>query len=439
MQILGTGNENCEGCSRSETLLKLIHAAEAANAAKSDFISKISHEIRTPLGVVIGMTALGKAAKDIEKKDHCLGKIEDAARHLLGVVNDILDISKIDAGKLELASVEFNLEKTLRRTLDLLGFLAEEKQQELLLHVGNDIPATLVGDDQRFVQVVMNLLSNAIKFTPEKGTIRLSAYLEGEKADHRVVRVEVIDTGMGINTERQAHLFTPFEQGETTISRQFGGTGLGLAISKRIVELMGGEIWVESQPGKGSRFAFTARLQVGGATEKNCAAATEVVVEEKEALLSNNFSDRRILLVEDIKINREIVQAILEPTRLTIDCAENGAEAVRIFHSNPDAYDLIFMDVQMPEMDGYEATRCIRALDIPAAGRIPIVAMTADVFREDVEKCLAAGMNDHIGKPLDFNILMDKLRTYLLRQARTAPVPPCSTLTQQSQSDSTVS
>jgi signal transduction histidine kinase/CheY-like chemotaxis protein/Fe-S-cluster-containing hydrogenase component 2 len=396
-----------------KNLMEMRRAAESANAAKSEFLSKMSHEIRTPLNVVIGMTALGKTAEGLDRKDHCLGRIEDASRHLLGVINDILDISKINAGKLELATVEFNLEKTLRRAVDILGFQAEEKQQEMILHVDGDIPASLAGDDQRLTQIVMNLLSNAIKFTPERGTIYINASLDGRADDRHVVKVEVIDTGMGVTAEQQARLFTVFEQGNGDISRRFGGTGLGLAISKRLVELMGGEIWVESRPGEGSIFAFTARFQDGAEARGSRVEEAEVAAEEKSALLANNFSNRRILLVEDVKINREIVQAILEPTKLAIDCAENGVEAVRMFCQNPDAYDLIFMDVQMPEMDGYEATQRIRELDVPAASRVPIVAMTANVFREDVEKCLSVGMTDHVGKPLDFDMVLNKLRTYL--------------------------
>jgi CheY-like chemotaxis protein len=345
----------------------------------------------------------------MERKNYCLGKIEDASTHLLGVINDVLDMSKIEANKFELSLAEFNFERTLRKAVNVINFRVEEKKQSFTVHVGKHIPSRLVGDDQRLTQVITNLLSNAVKFTPEGGAIRLDSHLLEEEEGVCTIQIGVSDTGIGISKEQQDRLFNSFVQAESTTSRKFGGTGLGLAISKRIVEKMDGRIWVESEPGKGSRFIFTIKARRGSEEIRgnDLAAAAENQKDEIE------FAGKHILLAEDIDINREIVLALLEPAKLEIDCAENGLQAVEKFEADPGRYDMIFMDVQMPEMDGYEATRKIRALEIPRAKTIPIIAMTANVFREDVENCLAAGMNGHVGKPLDYDEVLDWLRKYL--------------------------
>jgi CheY-like chemotaxis protein len=301
----------------------------------------------------------------------------------------------------------------------------EEKEQKLTVNSDQNIPHTLVGDNQRLIQVITNLLSNAIKFTPKYGSIHLSTHLEKEEqagpglASVCTIRIEVSDTGIGISEEQQRRLFTSFEQADSNTSRRFGGTGLGLAISKRIVEMMGGRIWIVSELGKGSTFALT--IQVKRGAEKDALPEGGVNQENTQPLADDsdtpeqddNFEGFHILLAEDIDINREIVLALLEPTALAVDTAENGLEAVEKFSKNPDKYAMIFMDIQMPEMDGYEATRRIRALDSKQAREIPIIAMTANVFKEDVERCLEAGMNGHIGKPLAMNEVLAKLHTYL--------------------------
>jgi signal transduction histidine kinase len=398
-----------------------LEKAESANRAKSNFLANMSHEIRTPMNAVMGMTTIAKNSTDVEKKDYCLKKIEEAGTHLLGVINDILDMSKIEADKFELSPAEFEFEELLARVVNVIRFRVDEKRLNFGVRVDETIPRTLIGDDQRLAQVIANLLSNAVKFTPEDGEVRLSAHFIGEEDDLCTIRIEVSDTGIGITEEQTARLFTSFEQADSSTSRKFGGTGLGLAISKRIVEMMGGRIWVDSAPGEGSVFAFTITVRRGtdeartGAFDSDAEATMARRGADEDADDSVCFKDRRIILAEDMEINREIVLALLEPTALTIDCAENGLEALRLFDAEPARYDLILMDVQMPEMDGYEATRRIRALDAPRARTVPIVAMTANVFREDVEKCLDAGMNDHLGKPLDLAELMEKLRKYLPR------------------------
>jgi signal transduction histidine kinase/CheY-like chemotaxis protein len=522
--------------------------AERASAAKSEFLSNMSHEMRTPMNAIIGMTAIAKNSDNMDRKDYCLKKIEDASTHLLGVINDILDMSKIEANKLDLSFESFNFEKMIQKVVNVINFRVDEKRQEFSVNLDTAIPQALIGDDQRLAQVITNLLSNAVKFTPEGGAVRLSADLTGMENGIFTVQVQVTDTGIGISKEQQSRLFRSFQQADSSTSRKFGGTGLGLVISKRLVEMMGGTIWTESEPGNGATFAFTfkaergvdknrsflspdiswnnvrllavddapetleyfrsaaERLSISCDTALSGEAALELI--EKNGLYNvyfidwkmpglngievaarireasagktamvimisatewsvieadanragvdrflqkplfhsdivdclnecfgvlpstemearagtDDFSGYKILLAEDVEINREIVLALLEPTHLAIDCAANGLEAVKMMESTGDSYSMIFMDVQMPEMDGYEATRRIRSFEkkqreqagMPgSAPDIPIIAMTANVFREDVEKCIQAGMNDHIGKPIDFDEVLEKLRTYL--------------------------
>jgi len=315
-------------------------------------------------------------------------------------------MSKIEAGKFELSPAEFNLEKLLQRVVDVINFRVDQKNQKLIVNLDKDTPLSLFGDDRCLAQVITNLLSNAVKFTPEEGSISVNASLVSEQNDICTLRFEVKDNGIGISAEQQERLFTSFEQAESSTSRKFGGTGLGLAISKHIVELMGGKIWIESELGKGATFIFTVEVGRGEATSSLDAEAEH----EQEAV----FPGRRLLLAEDVEINREIVLTMLEPLQLEVDCATNGKEAVKLFSESPEHYDLIFMDLQMPEMDGFEATRRIRDVEAGRLERVPIIAMTANVFREDVEKCLEAGMNDHIGKPLDFDEVLKKMKKYLL-------------------------
>ena len=381
--------------------------AEEASRAKTIFLSNMSHEIRTPLNAIIGMTTIGQLSPEVSKKDNAFNKIEAASKHLLGVINDILDMSKIEANKLELSPVSFEFEKMIQKCVDIVNPRIDEKKLKFRLEIDKSIPEVLIGDDQRLSQVVTNLLSNAAKFTPEEGSIHVSARLISEKNKMCRLIIVVSDTGIGISDEQKGRLFESFEQADARTARVFGGTGLGLSISKRIVELMDGEICVDSEPGKGAAFVFNFLIKRGNKIEN-------MPDEDSESIQSkNDFTGKTLLLTEDVEINREIVMALLEPTNLKIDSAENGEAAVRIFKESPDKYDMIFMDIQMPIMDGYEASQTIRALEIPNAKAIPIIAMTANVFREDVEKCLAAGMNGHIGKPVDLKELLDILQQYL--------------------------
>jgi PAS domain S-box-containing protein len=387
-------------------LIAAKELAEQTSRYKSEFLANMSHEIRTPLNAIIGMTNIGKSAGDLDRKNYCLRRIEEASGHLLGVINDILDMSKIETGKIELSPSEFNFEKTLKKVVNIVSLRIEEKRQKLNLRIDENIPETLAGDEQRLSQVITNILGNAVKFTPEEGFILLDASLTEENDGVCVIKITVTDSGIGISPEQQARLFQPFRQAESSTTRKYGGTGLGLAISKRIVEMMGGDIRIESALGEGASFIFTVRVKRGeGTNVQNSEETVQISV--------NQFAGRRILLAEDVEINREIVASLLEHTLLKIDCAENGLEALRMFGESPDEYEMIFMDVQMPEMDGYDATRSIRALPVPNAKTVPIIAMTANTFTEDIEKCLQAGMNGHIGKPLDFGEIMAMLGNYL--------------------------
>jgi len=523
----------------TQELTAALDKAFAASQAKSQFLSSMSHEIRTPINAIVGMTMIGKTASSIEKKNYAFEKIEIASTHLLGVINDVLDMSKIEANKFDLSNVEFNFEMMIKKVVNVIAFRINEKKLLFRLKLDPNVPQRLIGDDQRLAQIITNLLSNAVKFTPESGSILLSVQFLGDEDNLCKIEIRVKDSGIGISPEQQKKLFQSFNQAETDTTRKYGGTGLGLAISKRIIELMEGEVWIESELGAGATFAFTVKLGYASKEESppvlverkenvrmlvvdddadtleffevlagrislacdtapngtealkllgrdvaydmcfidlrmpgmDGLALSRVITEtldnkpviiiisaydwntiEQEARTAgvngfllkplfvsdvveciNNyikvkghtddgsaqceqkesFPGHRILLAEDVEINREIVMTLLEPSQVEIDCAVDGAEAVKLMNDAPERYDMIFMDVQMPNMDGLEATRHIRALNSKKAREIPIVAMTAKVFKEDIEQCLEAGMNDHVGKPIDYNEMMAKLKKYL--------------------------
>jgi signal transduction histidine kinase/ActR/RegA family two-component response regulator len=376
---------------------------EAADRAKSEFLRNINHEIRTPLNAITGMTSIGKSASDMERRSYCFDRIEEASGLLLGIINSILDMSKIESGTFALTQTTFDFEKALNKAVNILCLKIKKKRIDFHMTVDANIPAILVGDEQRLIQVITNLLNNAVKFTPEEGSVRIDTCFVGEEDGLCTVQISVADSGIGISEEQHSHIFQPFWQSESNLTRRFEGTGLGLAISKNIIEMMGGKIWVVSKVGKGTTLTFTVLLKRGDAEDTHDMETTPVL----------QFPGRRILLVEDVEINREIVMAFLQPAKLEIDCAENGKEAFDMFSQDPERYDMIFMDLHMPQMNGYEATRCIRALDFDKAKTIPIVAMTANTFKEDVEKCLNAGMNGHIGKPLEPDEVLEQIAVFL--------------------------
>ena len=374
--------------------------------AKSAFLANMSHEIRTPMNAIIGMTTIAKNARTSKKISECLSEINIASTHLLGIINDILDVSKIDAEKFELANDEFDFMQTIKKIRTITSDSIKNKKQIFELYCDPNIPNRLIGDDLRFSQVITNFLSNAVKFTPEYGEIQLEIN-QGSNNDNEIeLNVAVTDTGIGITPEQQSSLFCAFEQADISTSRKYGGTGLGLAISKSIVEKMGGEVKVVSEMGKGSRFEFNVFF-TKGSDEK-----TDIESLVPEQIKKYDFTGKCVLLVEDIEINREIVIALLEETHIEIVCAENGQVCVEMFSDNQDKYDMILMDIQMPIMDGFDATKTIRAIDTQKAKTMPIVAMTANAFKEDVENCKACGMNDHIAKPIDHELLLSKIYKY---------------------------
>jgi len=399
----------------SELEIALKQATEASRA-KSDFLSAMSHEMRTPMNVIIGMTTIGKKTDDVEEKDNALNKISDTSAHLLGVINDVLDMAKIEADKLELVPVDFSFEGMLRKIMTVVSYRADEKNQTLIVKVDEKIPAVVVGDDQRLSQVITNLMDNAVKFTPEYGKVCLDISLVEEVDGICKFHFEVTDSGIGISAKQQMKLFKPFGQVKSGMSREYGGTGLGLVISKNIVEQMNGMIWVESEPGKGSKFIFTVKMHRSDKTLESVnqiISDTGVKGKDRDGA-GGEFEGKRMLIAEDVEINREILISLLEETGLLFDCAVNGKEALDMVEAGPDRYDIIFMDLQMPQMDGYEATRRIRALSAFQQTRLPIIALSANVFTSDIEDCIAAGMDGHLGKPLDIDKILEVLRRYLV-------------------------
>ncbi|HMW17569.1 MAG TPA: ATP-binding protein [Accumulibacter sp.] len=384
--------------------------AESANRAKSAFLANMSHEIRTPLNGIIGLAYLARRHSTEEGVRDRLEKISQAAQHLLQVINDILDISKIEAGKMQLADNDFEFGTVIDNVLSLIDDKVRAKGLIVRSDLDPRLRGSFRGDPVRLGQIILNFAGNAVKFT-EHGSIDLRVRVVEQHPDRTVlVRVEVRDTGIGIDFADQQRLFQPFEQADASSTRQHAGTGLGLVIARHLAQMMGGEVGMESRPGVGSTFWFTARLQpsiakpLNGSTSRVPAACQQ---------LQERHAGCRVLLAEDNIINQEVARALLEQAGLQVDIAENGLEAVAM--AQKTAYRLILMDMQMPELDGLDATRRLRAL--PALAKVPILAMTANAFEDDRERCFEVGMNDHIGKPVAPDLLYSTLLSWLDKAA----------------------
>jgi signal transduction histidine kinase/CheY-like chemotaxis protein len=388
-------NSMAEALQKADAQHRALAVAEAANAAQRNFLARMSHEIRTPMNGVLGMTRLAMQAGPPPVQLEYLKKIQASAGILLGIINDILDFSKIEAGKLEIDRHVFRPREMAENIRELILPRVQEKDLALDITLDDSVPECVKGDDLRISQVLLNLLGNASKFTAA-GEISLHMETAPGVDGHLRLYCTVSDTGIGMSTEEQDSLFQPFAQADASTSRKFGGTGLGLSISKALVELMGGTICVSSMPGRGSRFSFFVELE--------SAEPDQAVLAETKKPWDNLRCDGRcFLLVEDNAVNREIAVAVLDGFGAQTDTAENGEEGLQAFLSKD--YDIIFMDVRMPVMDGLEATRRIRASGKADAPAVPVIAMTANAMREDREESRKSGMNGHIAKPLDVDEL----------------------------------
>ena len=398
--------------------------AEEASRAKSEFLSRMSHEIRTPMNGIIGMNTIARQnINHPEKAEECLRKQALSTQHLLSLINDVLDMSKIESGKIEIKRESFYLKDLLEQISTSYYGQAEIRGINYETILEDEIGGSLIGDSLRLNQILNNLLSNAMKFTPAGGTVRLRISEVLETGREIRLKFEVTDTGCGIAEENLEKVFESFEQESSEVTKKYGGTGLGLAIVKRFTELMGGRIWVDSQVGSGSTFAVELPFGIdreeglGGILEQGT-EFSGIASNQTESHAKFDFTGRHFLLAEDNEINMEIAVELIGMTGAATDTAENGKEALELFsRSEPGYYDLILMDVHMPVMDGYEATKQIRCLERPDALHIPIFAMTANAFDEDKEESERAGMDAHIAKPLDVEALYRTISRFLQKNS----------------------
>jgi signal transduction histidine kinase/CheY-like chemotaxis protein len=383
-------------------LIEAKMIAEQSSSAKSEFLSRMSHEMRTPMTAVMGMAQVAQFQSrqgNYEDLDSCFDEIEKASNEMMNLINDVLDVADMEYGIVKLVEADFNFNSMVDEVSEYVSCNASKKHQTFNSDIDSQIPGILAGDEKKLKQAITNLLRNAVKFTPEKGEINLKINMLGEDDEKVTLQIEVSDNGIGISKEQQKELFGIFEQADGSNSRTHGGVGVGLALSKRIIEMMDGEIKVESESNKGTKFVFTCKL-------KKCDSRLY-------SSKGKSLSGKIILIAEDIVINREIVKCILEETGAEIIEAENGKEAIDLLNQQKGKVDLILMDISMPVMNGYEAARQIRNSGLPNAADIPILAVTAHTSSEDIDAATEAGMNFLLGKPFEPQKLIEAIRRYL--------------------------
>jgi PAS domain S-box-containing protein len=413
--VLGRDVSELKGMQRElvaarEQVEQALIREQQYSKAKSDFLSRVSHELRTPMNTIIGMTGIARKAVGMLERERYFEKIEEASQHLLEIVNDILDMTGFDSGVFDWEPESFSFSAAIRQISSAIQRKAAAKGQRFTTEIDSRIPDTFLADERRLRQILLTLLDNAVKFTPEQGAISLSAELLAEQESSCRIRFVVSDTGIGIPEQLQKNLWDVFEQGDNSITRQHSGLGLGLPLVERIVKLMNGSIRLESEAGKGSRFICDLCLDLDLDLDNQGNREELQGGPQGEEL---DLSGKRILVVDDIETNREILAAILEETGAVIDEAQNGVEGVSIFSQNK--YDLVLMDLHMPVMNGFDSARGIRSVDIVGAATVPIIAISADSGPDLHGKCLSAGINDHLVKPVNMLSLYRIIRKWLPR------------------------